>query len=613
MLITESSITPPSFANKPIKYSVHFDKLHQHLFSITVEIPKHSSSTLILSLPAWIPGSYMIRDFSKHIIQLNAQQNDLSLPITLIDKQHWSISTQGKACQIHYQVYAFDSSVRTAYLDQNRAFFNGSSLFLLIDAFEKKPHEVHLIPSPQTTSWKVATGLQRSNETALYAFGCYMGANYAELIDSPFEIGAFTPLEFKVSDTPHYLILNGHHYADTQRLIKDVTLLCQHHIDLFERDTGGNPPFNAYWFLINILPTGFGGLEHKNSTALLTSTFDFPNINEPNHLSDGYKGLLGLISHEYFHSWNVCRIKPDAFIPYSLNNESYTQQLWAYEGITSYYDDFSLYRTGIISFNDYLKIKSQTISRVNRGKGQSKQNLIESSFFTWTKFYQQGADASNNIISYYTKGALLALWLDLTLRKNSDLRYSLDDVMRQLWNEYLSQGEGYKGTHCDSILSIVHQFISIDISDEFHSLLYSTSPIPLFDLLKTFGIALNAMPSSSTSLLTFNTKTHTPYLGFMFKGIDFGLKITQIVEDSPCEQSGLSVGDHLIAIDGWAISEKNAALIIDNLLFHHDYSLVYIRNGRLFQTTITPSAPIHELTQLRLIDHQRVKRWKTII
>ena len=392
-----------------VTYRVNFENAHKHLYNVTLEIPAHQQRTLHLSLPAWIPGSYMIRDFAKSIINLKANIVDTPLDITLIDKQHWSINTNGNACTVSYQVYAFDSSVRTAYLDQNRAFFNGTSLFIAVDEFTHELQQVELIAPTFTKQWKVATGLQRNTATPVYSFGTYYSDNYAELIDCPVEIGNFTALTFTVADTPHYIILNGKHYADTERVIKDVAKLCQHHIDLFEKETDGKPPFNEYWFLTNILPSGFGGLEHKNSTALLCSTFDFPNKNKPDELADGYKTFLSLVSHEYFHTWNVCRIKPEEFVPYTLDNESYTKQLWAYEGITSYYDDFSLFRTGIISFEDYLTLKSKTISRVNRGNGQLKQNLIESSFYTWTKFYQQGADAANNIVSYYTKQ--VAQWL----------------------------------------------------------------------------------------------------------------------------------------------------------------------------------------------------------
>ncbi|MER2493928.1 M61 family metallopeptidase [Catenovulum sediminis] len=604
-----------------IQYSVNFDEANKHIFNVKIAIPKHEQSVLNLSLPAWIPGSYMIRDFSKNIINLTANKGREALTIKLIDKQNWSIHSGGEAFTVEYQVYAFDSSVRTAYLDQSRAFFNGTSLFICVNEFQDQKHEVELLAPNFTDNWKVATGLQRATETSVYRFGKYYSDNYAQLIDCPVEIGDFTHLEFEVAGTPHYLILNGKHYADTRRLVKDVTKLCQHHIDLFERETGGKPPFKEYWFLTNILPSGFGGLEHKNSTALLCSTFDFPNVNKPDELSDGYKTFLSLVSHEYFHNWNVCRIKPEEFVPYSLNSESYTQQLWAFEGITSYYDDLSLFRTGIISFEDYLKLKSQTISRVNRGKGQLKQNLIESSFYTWTKFYQQGPDAANNIVSYYTKGSLLALWLDLTIRKATNAAKSLDDVMRALWTEFVNKGADYKGTQLDTIITIVDGLIvsdttasaahSTNIRETFYQLLNDKAPIPLTELLADFGVELKQVPSKAASLLDKSPDAHSPYLGFMFKESKLGVDVMQVLEDSPAEKAGISVQDNIIAIDNIVVSKGNFANVVNNLVLNQDYTVSYIRNGELFNSVIQLSDAVNELSQMTVIDAEKAKNWQT--
>lgn len=595
-----------------VTYRVSFENAHQHLFNVTIEIPAHLQNTLHLSLPAWIPGSYMIRDFAKSIINLNAEVGGKAAELTLIDKQNWLIATKGDSCIVTYQVYAFDSSVRTAYLDQQRAFFNGTSLFLAVEEFKHQPQSVELVQPTFTSDWQVATGLQRASTTKVFSFGHYFSDNYAELIDCPVEIGSFTPLAFEVAGTPHYLILNGKHYADTKRLVKDTIKLCQHHIDLFEKETGGKPPFNEYWFLANILPSGFGGLEHKNSTALLCSTFDFPNKNKPEELSDGYKTFLSLVSHEYFHSWNVCRIKPEEFVPYALTNESYTKQLWAFEGITSYYDDFSLFRAGIISFEDYLTLKSKTISRVNRGNGQLKQNLIESSFYTWTKFYQQGADAANNIVSYYTKGSLVALWLDLTIRKLTNANKSLDDVMRVLWSDFLTKGEAYSGTQLNTIINIANELTKADLSQQFNLLLNNKSPIVLDDLLAEFGVELKQMPSKANSLLEASTDSHNPFIGVMFKEAKLGIEATQVLEHSPAEKAGISVQDNIIAIDNIVISKANFADVVHNLQLNQGYNITYIRNGELFTSRVKLSDPVNELNQLVLKNDEKAKIWQRI-
>ncbi|MCU4676504.1 PDZ domain-containing protein [Catenovulum sp. 2E275] len=604
-----------------IHYQISFEQTNAHLFNITLDIPVHSPKSLKISLPSWIPGSYMVRDFAKNIVNIAAFQQQKPIELTALDKQSWQLNTQGKASQIQYQVYAFDTSVRTAYLDNTRGFFNGTSVFLQVEGFEESKQLVSLIKPD--LDWKVATGLKRSSATPKYHFGEYYADNYAELIDCPVEITDFTAVEFEVAGTPHHLILSGKQYADLARVKQDLTKLCQHHIDLFEKETGGKPPFSEYWFLTNILPSGFGGLEHKNSTALLCSTFDFPNINKPDELSEGYKTFLSLVSHEYFHNWNVCRIKPEEFVPYRLNRESYTKQLWAFEGITSYYDDLSLFRTGIISFEDYLKLKSQTISRVNRGKGQLKQNLIESSFYTWTKFYQQGPDAVNNIVSYYTKGSLLALWLDLTVRKATNATKSLDDVMRALWADFVDKGADYKGTQLDTIINIVNSLIlsgttasdahSTHIRETFYQLLNNKAPIPLAELLADFGVELKQVPSKAASLLETSSDAHSPYLGFMFKESKLGIEVMQVLEDSPAEKAGISVQDNIIAIDNIVVSKANFANVVNNLALNHDYTVSYIRNGELFNSVIQLSDAVNELSQMTVIDAEKAKSWQAIV
>lgn len=591
-----------------VNYTVDFEHANQHLFTISIQIPKHNNKQLTLSLPAWLPGSYMIRDFAKHIVDLSAS-NDAT--ITPIDKQTWLLATEGNACTLNYQVFAFDSSVRTAYLDNQRAFFNGSSLFLCIDELQAQPHRVNLIQPQFSHQWQVATGLPRAKNTERYQFGFYEADNYNHLIDCPFEIANFDVVEFLVADVPHFLVLTGKHFADTARIVNDLSLLCQHHISLFEKHTCGKPPFDEYWFLTNILPNQFGGLEHKNSTALLCSNFDFPNIHKPSELSEGYQTFLSLASHEYFHAWNVCRIKPAEFVPYQLNAETYTEQLWTFEGITSYYDDLSLSRTGLITTEQYLTVLGKTIGRVNRGKGQNKQSLLESSFYTWTKFYQQGPDAVNNIVSYYTKGSLIALWLDLTIRRESNHKKSLDDVMRLLWQNYYDDPKKYQGIGPNDVISIVNSLLNQDLHTKFQQLLQSKSTVPLADLLADFGVELSSVASSVANLLIPQTgNEHSAYIGLGFKESKLGIEVTQVLEGSPAENSGLSPTDIIIAIDKMVINKTNYTAIIDNLSLNQAYTVDYIRNNQLYTAELTAIEAPCELTQLSIVDKNKVKLWQ---
>ncbi|MDA9556582.1 PDZ domain-containing protein [Vibrio sp.] len=593
-----------------LHYSISCEQAKQHLYSITLAIPEHQQETLQLSLPAWIPGSYMVRDFSKHIVNLKAMIDSTSISTTFIDKQTFSIKTDGRPCVVTYQIYAYDDSVRTAYLDQFRGFFNGSSVFLCVSTFEERNHQVTIETPSFASNWKVATGLSRSSMTKKYDFGTYVAANYDELIDCPVELGDFESIEFDVFGVSHHLVLAGKHYADRERLKRDLTKLCQHHIRLFNQPNDTSLPFKEYWFLTNVVPSGFGGLEHKNSTALICSTFDLPNRNNPIQVSDGYKNFLSLASHEYFHLWSVCRIKPMEFMPYQLDKELYTQQLWAYEGITSYYDDFSLYRAGIISFDEYLTLLSAMISRVSRGQGQYKQNLLDSSFFTWTKFYQQGADAVNNIVSYYTKGALVAVWLDLTIRNTTSGKYSLDDVMRRQWLRYQSEQEEYQGTEFNDIFTIVESLAGASVRQDLFDILNGTNPVPLGNVMPYFGVSMINKPSMVSTITKAYSKEEAPFVGIGFKALDLGIEVTQILEHSPAEQAGIAVKDTIIAIDRIAVSSNNYEAIINNLSLDTDYSVDFIRNGLLVTASLKVVSSPKEMVALTVSDEHKLALWQ---
>lgn len=572
-----------SFSSSDIHYKITLDKVKSHCFTVELTIPAQSQTELTLSLPSWIAGSYMIRDFSKNIIQISASQNNQPIKLEKLDKQSWKINTNQQAVVVSYQVYAFDTSVRTAYLDQTRGFFNGTSLFLQVSGFEQSRQQVTLA-QPESLNWKVATGLKRVENTAKYQFGEYYADDYAELIDCPVELADFTAVEFDVYGVMHHLILSGKQYADLARVKSDLTKLCRHHIDLFEKETGGKPPFSEYWFLTNILPDQFGGLEHKNSTALLCSNFDFPNPNFPDTLSDDYQTFLSLASHEYFHSWNVCRIKPKAFIPYDLSQENYTQQLWAYEGITSYYDDLSLYRTGIISLEKYLTVLAKTYSRVNRGKGQLKQTVAESSFYTWNKFYKQAEDAANNIVSYYAKGCLVALWMDLTIRVETQGEKSLDDFMRILW---MRHGQTQTGTTEQSFIDILNEVTQKDFSQALTHLLHSAEPVELTELFKKVGINQSYQPVQLKDALSIDESKHNPYLGIMYKPHTQGVQVMVVLEDSPAEQAGINPKDILLAIDGWQLESAQLPDLCANLMLNQSYPLHLFRDKQLLSLNLS--------------------------
>ena len=377
-------------------YHIHAIDPKAHLFAVTLTI-KEAQAQQALYLPAWLPGSYMIRDFAKNLIDIQAQDaNQQPLALTQLDKQTWRVNNAAGQIQLTYQVYAWDLSVRTAHLDTTHGFFNGSSVFLAAKGLEETPHSV-TIAAPalsELADWKVATSMTRTAGEQ-FGLGEFSAPNYDDLIDHPVEMGDLTIDTFIAAGVPHDVVLSGQHRCNMARLCQDLKAMCEYQINLF----GTPAPFDRYVFMTTVLGNGFGGLEHKASTALMCSRGDLPtaiDLNAP--VEKGYRTYLSLCSHEYFHSWNVKRIKPAEFTPFDLSQEAYTQQLWAYEGITSYYDDFLIYRSGCVDQNQYLTMLSEIATRVYRGKGRLKQSLNDSSFNAWTKFYKQDENAANAIV-----------------------------------------------------------------------------------------------------------------------------------------------------------------------------------------------------------------------
>jgi predicted metalloprotease with PDZ domain len=443
------------------------------------------------------------------------------------------------------------------------AFFNGTSLFLMPHGFENEASTIKIL-SPKDkkySDWKVATSLTSTNINQS-GFGTYQAQDYDNLIDHPVEIGTHSEFKFTVENTPHKMVLTGIHRADEKRLAQDLTKICQTHCTMF----GDLPKLNEYVFLSMVTGDGYGGLEHRSSTSLMCSRDDLPLTAHPIDPDEKYRNFLGLCSHEYFHTWNIKRIKPEAFLPYDLSTETYTKQLWAFEGITSYYDELALVRSGVISLNSYLELIGQTITRVLRGKGRFNQSIAESSFEAWTKFYKQDESAPNTIVSYYAKGALLALCLDLTIRKESNGKKSLDDVMRYLWNKYGKKSIGLAEGEIENIASEV---TGVNLKKFFTKYLYGMEDLPLEELLSEVGITFNLRPTTSVDdkggkASETKSQKNATSIGARFIENKLGTKITQIFSNESAELAGLSAGDVIIAINNLQINKSNITKTINS-------------------------------------------------
>jgi predicted metalloprotease with PDZ domain len=569
----------------PIRYTITPKNLAAHIFEVTVTVQRPARDGQRFMLPTWIPGSYMIREFARNIVSLRASADGKPVVMTKIDKAAWQcepLPASARTLTLTYDVYAWDLSVRGAHLDETHGFFNGPSMFLLPLGMRSQPCEIDILPHDEHPEWRIATalapmslaptdtkprrtrsdaasdGVERTIErrigerkwnemlgTEVRAFGKFHAANYDELIDHPVEMGTFTHAAFEACGTLHNVAITGVHRTDMNRLCADLKKICEYQIRFFEPESW-RAPFPEYWFLITVVGDGFGGLEHRASTALIVNRDDLPLAHEA-PVTAGYRKLLSLASHEYFHSWNVKRIKPEAFIDYDLANENYTRQLWFFEGFTDYYDDLVLVRAGIITPLEYLEVEAENIGKVMAQSGRLKQSVAEASFDAWIKYYRQDENAPNALVSYYQKGAIVALALDLTIREKTKGTKSLDDVMRTLWNEF---GKTRLGVPEAVIEEITARVTGLDLRDFFAHAVYGTNDLDLVPLMKHVGVAMTFQVPGVAG-----TDAKTPAFGAKIGSeINGDARLVQVFEGGAAQLAGLSAGDSIIAIDGLRVT-----------------------------------------------------------
>lgn len=526
----------------PIRYSVHPVNPAAHRFEVTCTVEMPDPAGQRFALPAWIPGSYLIRDFARNITAIRAEAGGKAVRLHKIDKHTWEAAPLKHTAPltVSCEVYAWDLSVRGAHLDEIHAFFNGTSVFLSVLGQEESPCLVDLQPPDgrQFKDWRIATALEPARGekrcAKSHGFGLYRAASYDELIDHPVEMGRFSLASFEACGVVHEIAITGQHDCDMDRLTADLKRVCEWQIRFF----GEPAPMPHYTFLVTAVGEGYGGLEHRASTALLCSRNDLP-YKGMTEMTEGYRTFLGLCSHEYFHTWNVKRIKPAAFTPYNLTRENHTTLLWAFEGITSYYDDLALLRSGVIELKDWLELTAKAINAVQRTPGRLKQSLAESSFDAWTKFYRPDENTPNAVVSYYAKGALAALALDLTLRHQTKGRTSLDDVMLALWQRH---GQTGVGVGEDDVQAIAEELSGLNLKRFFADTVFGTGELPLKKLLAQVDIKLKWETAK------------IPSLGIKTSGEGSDVKLATVYDGGAAQAAGLSAGDLLIAIDGLRVT-----------------------------------------------------------
>jgi len=590
-------------------YRIEALDLHAHLYGVTLTITNPAAHQRV-SLPVWIAGSYMVREFAKQITGIRARQEQHAVAVKQIDKATWAVDCEaGKPVTLQYQVHAHDDSVRTAWLTTQRGFFNGTSLCLQAEGLANVPHQLELIAESfngaQNThhkgfspKWQVATGLSPV-KTDRQGFGTYVAANYDELVDCPVEMGAFWSGSFKACGIEHRFVVAGATPTfDGERLLRDSQKICETAIRFWHGKKHSATPHKNYVFMLNAVADGYGGLEHRNSTALICNRADLPRVDDTKQ-NDGYTTLLGLISHEYFHTWNVKRLRPAEFARYNYTQENYTELLWFFEGFTSYYDDLLLRRAGLIDDAQYLKLLNKTINQVLQTPGREVHSVAQSSFEAWTKYYRQDANSPNLTVSYYTKGALLALCLDLSLRQHGVKNHSvsLDDVMRALWARCCTGQHDGPMTEAD-VLAVLKELTGRSWSSEFKAWVHGTRDLPLEKLLAHHGVRVQ-----------HDTAQLAQRLGLRVAE-DHSVQIKTVLNGGVAHKAGFAPGDEWLGVE---VSVKTASQVVSAWRMKKlDDLLLYAGTAKKVKALISRDRQLLHLT-LELPNTKANKTWRLVM
>ncbi|MBL8922393.1 MAG: M61 family metallopeptidase [Myxococcaceae bacterium] len=509
----------------PVTYRVSMPQPHSHLFEVEAVFPP-AGNELTVALPVWTPGSYLVREYSRHVQDLRVTNTaGLPLPFERLDKRALRIQAGNANVHVKYRVYANELTVRTSHLDGTHGYFNGATLFFYSEQLRTRPHHV-AVEAPQ--GWRTTVALEQQGDE-------FIAPDYDTLVDSPFEVGPHTPLRFNAAGVPHEIVLWGEPQLDEKKLVTDLTRVIETEAALFD-----GLPMSRYVFFVYGTDKGRGGLEHKASTALLFPRTGFSS-------SKGWEDFLTLCAHEYFHLWNVKRIKPKRLVPFDYAQENYTQLLWFFEGGTSYYDNLLVRRAGLMSGQRYLTRLGESLTSLHTTPGRNVLSLVDASWLAWTKHYRPDENSPNSAISYYLKGEIVCALLDLHLRRATKDAKSLDDVLVQLWKRYGDES----GVPEDGIEKVASEVAGTSLKDFFDQALRGTKELD-YSVFSHVGLEVRLRPRESQS-----DKGGTParksekapggWLGVIPKA---GGGIASVLDGSPAMLAGLSADDEVVALDG---------------------------------------------------------------
>ncbi len=515
-----------------MRYRLSMPEPHSHLFHVEAAIDAPGGD-VDLVFPVWTPGSYLVREYARHVEGLAAEDGDgAPLQLDRLDKHRVRVRAAGVGrAVVRFRVYANELSVRTAHLDGTHGYVNGAAVFPYVAGRERAPHVVEVVPP---AGWRVSTALEGGPTT-------FTARDYDELADSPLEIGEHRLVRFTALGRPHELAIWGRGNLDEGRLAGDARTIVETLAALM-----GGLPYDRYVFIVHLTEKRRGGLEHARSTTLnVGRNAFFPR--------EAYEETLGLLAHEFFHLWNVKRLRPAALVPYDYGREQYTRLLWWFEGATSYYENLALARAGILEPKRWLKVLGQALTALERTPGARKMSAEEASFLAWVKHYRPDENTPNSAVSYYLKGELVALALDLVLRGRGR---SLDDLLLTLYARYAGEGVPEDGVE-DVLAELIG---GEDARGFFDRFVRGTHPLHLD--LGVVGVRLRRRAAQA-----FDDKGGTPAknengrppAGFLGVDLELGPKLVvqSVREGSPAHAAGLYAGDELVAEDGFRV-DRNA-------------------------------------------------------
>ena len=547
-------------------YQVGMSQPTSHLFEVTLRLSNWQANRLNLKMPVWTPGSYLVREYARHLQDFVAKDSSSQKPLVSckVSKNHWQIVTENiSEITVSYRIYANDLTVRTNHLDATHGYFNPAALLMFIPGLTQQPITVKII-SPQE-DWQVSTTLT----PVIGEQNTYIAQDFDTLVDTPFEIGKQQVYDFEVLGKPHQFAIWGQGNINQEQVIKDTKKIIETEAELF-----GGLPYEKYLFLLHLSGSGYGGLEHKDCCTL-----NYPRLGFRD--TDKYNRFLQLVAHEFFHLWNIKRIRPQALETFDYEQENYTSSLWFSEGTTSYYDILIPLRSGIYNRKKFLENLSKDLTRYLTIPGRNVQPLGESSFDAWIKLYRRDGYSDNNQISYYLKGQFVSLLLDLLIREKYHNQRSLDDVMRLMWQRFGKEEIGFTP---QQLQQTIEEIAEQDLSDFFYRYLETTAELPFDDYLKPFGLRVKPIQD----------KEPVPHLGLKVNTENAREIIKFVKANSPAAIAGIDIGDELLAIEGIKVKSGNLNEHLKNYQSGNRISVTIFHQDELktLSATLTEPQPI---------------------